>query len=109
MATPSPRPDDPRPLDPREERILAEISRDLGEEAPEPGAGSAGARTPGPPARHDRFVAAIAVLVILAVVLPAPWFAGVLVIVVMGGPVMLAAALLPDSRPGPSRPDDDAG
>jgi len=113
MSTTSPRPDDPRPLDEEEQRALDRIGRDLAGGSPEL---HAALTAPPRPARHgllDDLLALAAALVILGLVLPSAWFAVVIIVLAMGGPVLLAARFESLRHPGAGtgategRPRDD--
>ncbi|SHJ98166.1 Protein of unknown function [Pseudonocardia thermophila] len=104
MATIDPRPDDePRPLDEREQKLLQEIGEGLAARYPR-------LETRLIPPRSivvDRVVAALAVLVILAVLLPFAWFAVVLLFAATALPLLLTVP-----EPGPEQeqePGDDEG
>lgn len=106
MATTAPRPDDPRPLDEREQRLLAEIDHGLAQADPALGADFGSDLDRQVPARRlavDRAVAVLAVAVILAIVLPPGWFAVVVMFATMSAPLLLISAA---ERAGRDRPPD---
>lgn len=107
MATTSPGSgsDDARPLSEREHRILGELDEELTEAAPDLAEtfATAGAPRTGPAVfTADRVLSAIAILVILAVLLPAEWLAAISVIGVLLGATGLGIWL------GPRDGDPDA-
>jgi hypothetical protein len=88
MPATAPRPDEP--LSEPERRALEEIGRSLAEESPQLGT----ELSRGPVHRAvDDGLALLAVLVILGLLLPAGWFAVVVLVVAMGGPTFIAARL----------------
>lgn len=92
MPATAPRPEEP--LNERELRELERIGRDLAERSPRLSRDLSRDLGRGPVWRAvDDGLALLAVLVILGVLLPAGWFAAVMIVVVMGGPTLLAVRL----------------
>ncbi len=95
MAATAPRPDDPRPLDDREQRLLAEIDDGLARAYPALGPDFGTDLDRQVPPRYriaDRAVAVLAVIVILAFVLPSGWFAVLVLFAAMTAPLLLIPA-----------------
>lgn len=101
--SPVPPPDDPTPLSAREQRVLDELERDLGDVDQPQADGPDAAR---PPPRHlDAAARSVAVIVVLLVVLPGQWRAAVTLFAVLAGAVALGLWL---DRLVTSWPDEDS-
>lgn len=101
--SPVPPPDDPTPLSAREQRVLDELERDLGDVDQPRADGPDAAR---PPPRHlDAAARTLVVLVVLFVVLPEQWRAAVTLFAVLAGSLALGLWL---DRLVKSGQDDDS-